>query len=65
MVSPSAESGSSDTVTASWKALTIQTASVGGTASSRDMVGRATLTIVPSSTAIAIAKASVVKASMR
>jgi hypothetical protein len=52
-------------VTASWKALTIQIAFSGAIASSRDIVGSATLTMFPSSTAIVIAMASVENASKR
>ena len=52
-------------MTASWKALTIQIAFSGATANCRAIVGSATVTIVPSSTAMLIAIASVVKASRR
>ena len=62
-MSPSAASGRSETVTASWKALTIQIAFSGATANSRAIVGSATVTMVPSSTAMLIAMASVVNAS--
>ena len=52
-------------VTASWKALTIQTEVAGATARSRAMIGSATLTIAPSRTAIAVAMPSVMSASRR
>ena len=52
-------------MTASWKALTIQIAFSGATANWRAIVGSATVTMVPSSTAMLIAMASVVNASMR
>ena len=52
-------------VTASWKALTIQTGVAGATVSSCAMIGRATLTIAPSRTAIAVAMPSVASASRR
>ncbi len=52
-------------MTASWKALTIHTDSAFGIERSCAMVGKATLTMAPSSTAIAVAMASVAKASSR
>src|ERR1700733_6955336 len=64
-MSPSAASGKRETVTASWKALTIQIALSGATANWRPMVGSATVTMVPSSTAMLIAMARVKKASRR
>src|ERR1700722_6924654 len=64
-MSPSAASGKSETVTASWKALTIQIAFSGATANWRAIVGSATVTMVPSSTAMLIAMARVVNASRR
>ena len=64
-MSPSAASGSSETVTASWKALTIQVALSGATANWRAIVGSATLTMDPSSTAMVIAMARVENAMRR
>jgi hypothetical protein len=64
-MSPSAASGRSETVTASWKALTIQIAFSGATANWRAIVGSATVTMVPSSTAMLIAMARVVNAMRR
>ena len=64
-MSPSAASGRSETVTASWKALTIQIAFSGATANSRAIVGSATVTMLPSSTAMLIAMARVANASSR
>src|SRR5271163_4461482 len=64
-MSPSAASGNSETVTASWKALTIQVALSGATANSRAIVGSATLTMLPSSTAMVIAMARVENAKRR
>ena len=52
-------------MTASWKALTIQIALSGGTAKSRAIAGSATVTMLPSSTAMLIAMASVANASSR
>src|SRR5208282_2127399 len=64
-MSPSAASGSSDMVTASWKALTIQIALSGATTNWRAIVGSATLTMLPSSTAMVIAMARVENAMRR
>src|SRR5580704_9987206 len=64
-MSPSAASGKRETVTASWKALTIQIALSGATANWRPIVGSATVTMVPSSTAMLIAMARVKNASSR
>src|SRR5271163_1009388 len=64
-MSPSAASGNSETVTASWKALTIQIALSGATANCRAIVGSAIVTMLPSSTAMVSAMARVENARRR
>jgi hypothetical protein len=58
-------SGNSETVTASWKALMIHVALSGATANWRAIVGSATVTMLPSSTAMVIAIAKVENAIRR